>query len=216
MKFSTKKLVSIAMLCAVAYVVMMVGRIPIVLFLKYEAKDVIIAIGGFIYGPLTAFIISLIVSVVEMFTVSDTGWIGCVMNILSTCSFACVAVYIYKKNRTLMGAVGGLLAGCLLMVIVMLLWNYLITPIYMGYPREAVAEMLIPVFLPFNLLKGGLNATITMLLYKPVVSALRRGGFVESQDPGHIDRSQKIGVILITVVVLITCIFFALVLKGVI
>lgn len=115
-----------------------------------------------------------------------------------------------------MGAVGGLLAGCLLMVIVMLLWNYLITPIYMGYPREAVAEMLIPVFLPFNLLKGGLNATITMLLYKPVVSALRRGGFVESQDPGHIDRSQKIGVILITVVVLITCIFFALVLKGVI
>mgnify|MGYP000754796631 CR=1 FL=1 len=216
MKFSTKKLVSIAMLCAVAYVVMMVGRIPIVLFLKYEAKDVIIAIGGFIYGPLTAFIISLIVSVVEMFTVSDTGWIGCVMNILSTCSFACVAAYIYKKNRTLMGAVGGLLAGCLLMVIVMLLWNYLITPIYMGYPREAVAEMLIPVFLPFNLLKGGLNATITMLLYKPVVSALRRGGFVESQDPGHIDRSQKIGVILITVVVLITCIFFALVLKGVI
>ena len=216
MKFSTKKLVSIAMLCAVAYVVMMVGRIPIVLFLKYEAKDVIIAIGGFIYGPLTAFIISLIVSVVEMFTVSDTGIIGCVMNILSTCSFACVAAYIYKKNRTLMGAVGGLLAGCLLMVIVMLLWNYLITPIYMGYPREAVAEMLIPVFLPFNLLKGGLNATITMLLYKPVVSALRRGGFVESQDPGHIDRSQKIGVILITVVVLITCIFFALVLKGVI
>ena len=38
----------------------------------------------------------------------------------------------------------------------------------MGYPREAVAELLIPAFLPFNLLKGGLNAAITMLIYKPV------------------------------------------------
>ena len=42
----------------------------------------------------------------------------------------------------------------------------------MGYPREAVAELLIPVFLPFNLLKGGLNTGITLVLYKPVVSTL--------------------------------------------
>lgn len=102
MHFSTKKLVTVAMLCAIAYVVMLVGRIPIVLFLSYEAKDVIIAIGGFIYGPLTAFIISLIVSVVEMFTASDTGWIGCLMNILSSCSFACTAALIYKRKRTIM------------------------------------------------------------------------------------------------------------------
>ena len=123
--------------------------------------------------------------------------------------------FIYKKKRTIMGAVVGLLAGCLLMVVVMLLWNYLITPIYMGYPREAVAELLLPAFLPFNLLKGGLNATITILLYKPVVTALRRAGFVESEDPGHIGHSQKIGVVLVAVVVLVTCVFFALVLKGV-
>ncbi|SOY30602.1 hypothetical protein AMURIS_03333 [Acetatifactor muris] len=55
----------------------------------------------------------------------------------------------------------------------MLFWNYLITPVYMGYPREAVAELLIPVFLPFNLMKGGLNAAFTMILYKPVVTAFR-------------------------------------------
>ena len=59
------------------------------------------------------------------------------------------------------------------MVLIMLLWNYLITPVYMGYPREAVAELLIPVFLPFNLMKGGLNAAFAMILYKPVVTAFR-------------------------------------------
>ena len=61
------------------------------------------------------------------------------------------------------------------MVLVMLLWNYLIAPIYMGYPREAVVELLIPAFLPFNLIKGGLNAAITMIIYKPVVKALGNG-----------------------------------------
>ena len=59
------------------------------------------------------------------------------------------------------------------MVFVMLCWNYFIAPIYMGYPREAVAELLISAFLPFNLIKGGLNAGIAMILYKPAVSAFR-------------------------------------------
>lgn len=32
----------------------------------------------------------------------------------------------------------------------------------------AVAELLLPVFLPFNLLKGSLNTVLTLLIYKPV------------------------------------------------
>ena len=67
------------------------------------------------------------------------------------------------------------------MVSMMLLWNYLIAPIYMGYPRAAVAKLLLPVFLPFNLLKGGLNASVTMLLYKPVVTILRRSYLAEDR-----------------------------------
>lgn len=69
-------------------------------------------------------------------------------------------------------------AGCFTMICIMLLWNYLITLIYMGYPREAVVQLLLPAFLPFNLLKGGLNATFTFLLYKPVVHALSKTGLV--------------------------------------
>ena len=84
-----KKLVSMAMLCALAYLVMLVGRIPIVLFLKYDPKDIVIAIGGFLYGPMSAFLISAVVSVVEMVTVSDTGLWGLLMNVLSTCAFVC-------------------------------------------------------------------------------------------------------------------------------
>ena len=221
---NTKKLTTLAMLAALAYLIMVVGRIPMVLFLSYDPKDVIIAIGGFLFGPLEAFAISFVVSLIEMFTVSDTGIIGAVMNLVSTCSFACTAAIIYKKNHTLKGAIIGLLCGVVAMVVVMLLWNYLLTPIYMGYPREAVAAMLPTTFLPFNLIKGGLNAAITMLLYKPVVTTLRKAGLVPSSIARRDSQGSAAaagftmspGVILGSALVLVTCILFALVLAGII
>lgn len=153
MNSKTKKLTTVAMLCAITYVVMAVGRIPIVLFLKYDPSDVIVTLGGFIWGPMTSCIVSVVVAVIEMITVSETGILGCIMNIVQTLSFACTAAVIYKKKHTLSGAVIGLVSGWIISVFVMLLWNYLVTPLYMGYSREVVAEMLLPVFLPFNLLK---------------------------------------------------------------
>ena len=152
MNTRTKMLTSTAMLCAIAYIAVAACRIPVVLFLKYDPKDVIITLGGLIWGPMTSCFVSVIVSLIEMLTISETGILGCLMNILSTCSFACTTSLIYKKKHTLAGAVTGLFVGSLTMVVVMLLWNYLITPFYMGYPREAVARLLLPAFLPYNLL----------------------------------------------------------------
>ena len=172
MNSKTKKLTTVGMLCAIAYVATAIGRIPLVLFLKYDPKDIIIAISGLIFGPLTSFSVALIVSIVEMFTISENGILGFLMNVISSCSFACTASFVFKKKRNLSGVIIGLFCGWGCMVLVMMLWNYLITPIYMGYPRAAVVELLIPVFLPFNLIKGGLNAAITMILYKPIVTAL--------------------------------------------
>lgn len=214
MNGKTQKLTTAAMLCAIAYAAMVVGRIPVVLFLKYDPKDVIITLGGLIWGPLTSFSVSAIVSVIEMFTVSETGILGCIMNIVSTCSFACTASFIYKKKRTLSGAAIGLLAGSAAMVMVMLLWNYLITPLYMGYPREAVVELLLPAFLPFNLLKAGLNASFTFLLYKPVISALRKSGYVAAAS--HVNRKRPTGLILLATAIMITCILFILSMNGLI
>lgn len=214
MKFDTKKLVLLAMLSAVAFLMVAFIRIPVVLFLSYEPKDVIITIAGFLLGPLASFVISLVVSLIEMFTISDTGFIGAAMNLLSTCAFSCTAAYIYKKKHTLTGAVIGLVAGTVAMIITMLLWNYLITPLYMtGTSRADVAKMLLPVFLPFNALKAGFNSALTLMLYKPLVSALRKTRLVEA-NPGK--ASSKIGIYLLAGILLITCILFLLVLRGII
>lgn len=213
MNNQTKKITATAMLCALAYVAMAVGRIPVVLFLKYDPSDVIVTLGGFIFGPMTSCIISFILATIELVTVSDTGWIGWVMNVVQTLSFACVAAFIYKKKHTLSGAVIALASGWFVSTAVMMLWNYLVTPIYMGYPREAVVELLLPAFLPFNLLKGGLNASITFLLYKPVITVLRKAGFVETPATTSAKRFNW-GYAILAFLILVTCVLFVLSMNG--
>ena len=213
MKFSVKKMVTLAMMAAIAFIIVFIVRIPVVLFLKYEPKDVIITIGGFLFGPLEAFLISLVVSLVEMVSISDTGPIGALMNLLSTCSFACVAALIYKRKRTLRGAACGLALGSVAMIVVMLLWNWLITPMYMQVPRSAVEGMLLPVFLPFNALKAGLNSVLTVVLYKPLVTALRKLGLVERR--AHASEGSKLGFYLAAAAVLVSCVLGCLVMMGI-
>lgn len=215
---NTKKITVLAMLCAVAYIVVILAKmIPFgffVSFLKYDPKDVIIVIGGFIYGPISALLISVVVSFIEMFTISETGWIGFAMNVLSTCAFACTASFLYKKKHDLKGAVLGLCFGVVLMVIVMLLWNYFLTPIYMGYDRAVVGAMLPTVFLPFNLIKGCANAAITMLLYKPIIGSLRKAHLLPTASVGGAKSKFSPGVVLISLLVLASCVFAILIING--
>ena len=97
----------------------------------------------------------------------------------------------------------------------MLLWNYIITPIYFGMPRAAVAAILLPGILPFNLLKGCLNATITVLLYKPVVQGLRHAHLLPpSKTPGRMPVKRRLAVWLGALAVLAVCIVLILILHG--
>ena len=217
-KNKTHRLTLMAMFAALAYIVMLVGRFPIssVDFLKYDPKDVILVICGFILGPMPALLVTFVVSAIEMLTVSSTGIIGLIMNVLSSAGFACTAAFVYKKRHSLRGAAVGLVLGALVMTALMLLWNYFITPYYMGMPREAVAAMLVPVFLPFNLIKSALNAAIAMLVYKPVSRALRQIGLTEpvgGQAPG---KKSVMGEMLIAALVLVSCIFIVLIMRGII
>ncbi len=207
-----------AMLAAICYVIVAISSQmpPIVLFLKYDPKDVFIALGGLIWGPIMSVMVSVVVSVLEMFTISDTGWIGCIMNILSTCSFAVTASVIYRKKKDLTGAILGLLAGSVLMIGVMLLWNYLITPLYMqNVTREQIAGMLLPMFLPFNALKAGLNTGFTFLLYKPVTAALRKSHLLDTKPSKNAPKKKPVVLWLAAGLLILTCILLILVWKGI-
>ncbi len=213
----TKKMTALAILSALAFVTYLMIQIPIMPaapYLEYEPKDVIITIAGFIYGPLSAAIISIVVSFVEMLLTSTTGVIGFIMNVLSTCAFSCVAALVYRKKKTVSSAVIGLVLGGVAMTIVMILWNYLLTPLYLGVDRNDVIPMLLPVFGVFNVIKSSLNIGIILLVYKPIVSTLRKLNFI---DDGKDNKSKlNVGVLLLGLVILATTILIILVLKGII
>ncbi len=206
----------VAMFTAVSFVAVLLAKvIPNVAgFLSYEPKDAVIVIASFIFGPLTGVLISLLVSFIEMITISTTGPYGFLMNVVSTCAFVVPAAWLYKKDHSQKGAVLGLALGVAAMAIVMVIWNYVITPFYMGVPRETVAGMLATVFLPFNLVKGGINAALTLLLYKPIVGALRKAGLVEPTKNGQ-KGHFSLGFTLFSVAVLITFVLLFLVMIGV-
>jgi len=69
------------------------------------------------------------------------------------------------------------------------------------------------VFLPFNLLKAGLNSALVLFLYKPIVTALRKARLVEAHPQGK--GTSKIGIYLFAAVLLITCVVLILVIKGI-
>ena len=212
---NVKKMTTLGILSAMAIIVNILisfPMIPAVSFLRYDPKDIIIVIGGFIYGPFAVFIMSAICSVLELFYRGGTI-IDIIMNIIATCSFACVASVIYKKDHTRLGAIKGLVAGTITMTVTMLVWNYIVTPIYFGMPREAVVSILLPGILPFNLLKAGMNATITMLLYKPIVQILRHSNLVDKSD--HRDMLTK-GYLILGGFILVSIILVICVLQGVI
>ena len=167
------RMVMVALFCALAFAVMPLFRIN-VMFLTFDIKDAIITIGGLLFGPVAALIISAVTALLEFVTIGDTGVYGLLMDFVSSASFAVVAALIYRFRRDLLGAVIGLVAAVFAMTAVMLGMNLLVAPLFNpALDRATVTAMLPTLILPFNLTKAVLNAALVLILYKPVSIALR-------------------------------------------
>jgi len=177
MKFSTNKMVKISVLSALAIVLMLVVRFPLIpsaTYLEYDPADIPVLIGGFMYGPIAGLIITLIVSFIQAVTVSSgSGWIGFVMHVIATGTLVLVSSIIYKKIHTFKGAIISLIVGSLAMILVMIPSNLFFAPKF-GVPYEVVKASLAVTVIPFNLFKSIINSLLTMLLYKPLGRAFTK------------------------------------------
>ena len=87
----------------------------------------------------------------------------------------------------------------------------------MDTSREYVASILPTVFLPFNLLKGSLNAALSLLLYRPLVTGLRGARlFPKSTSTVSTKTSSKVLLWVIAPVVLVICVLAILAFNGII
>ena len=175
-RFSTAMIARLAMMTAVSLVLLMIVRIPFppAPFLVYDPADVPIYITSFAFGPVAGLIVTLIVCLIQAFMLGGDGLYGFLMHFVATGIVAVVIGLMYAKSKTKKRAIAALVTGVIVATAVMCVMNLIITPLYMGAPREAVIAMLPTAIIPFNLLKAGLNAVLTFILYKRVSGFLHR------------------------------------------
>ncbi len=189
--FTMHTIVGIAVFSALAFVVSMLIRVP-VQFLTFDAKDAIITIAAFIYGPIAAPIISLLAALIELVTISDTGIYGFLMNFISSATYSATASLIYGRFRSLNGALVGIYSAVIVTTAAMMGANILITPYFMKVSSDVVIALLPTLFLPFNFAKTLMNSAAVMLLYKPVTLALSRVGLISKRTDTRFTRSSII------------------------
>lgn len=180
-KKSVLQLTMIALFCALAYLCLFVFRIK-VSFLTFDAKDAVMTIGAMFFGPIAGLTMALLTTLLELITVSDTGFYGWLMNFLGSLSFIMPVSLLYAWRKKLPLAILGLVASIICMTFVMMLANLYITPLYLGVSRDTVVELIPTLLFPFNLTKAILNAGIVLVLYKPVSQSLHRAGLSKMQE----------------------------------
>lgn len=187
----TRRLTLTAVFAALAFAAIFVFRFNVT-FLTFDLKDSIITIAGLLLGPVVSATVSLLVAVLEFITVGDTGWYGFIMNFASSATFSVVCAVVYRYNKKLTGAIVALASGVVALVAVMLTLNLVVTPFYMGVPRSTVVEMLPTLLLPFNLIKGLVNATLVLILYKPVHKAMQAARLMsKTTAPEETDPTRR-------------------------
>ena len=81
----------------------------------------------------------------------------------------------YERKQTVAGAAAGMALGAVATLVVACGANIVITPIYTPTMTSAdVMAMIVPVLLPFNIIKVALNCAVTAVVYKPVSKLVSR------------------------------------------
>lgn len=171
-----KDIVLVSIFAAISLLLVAIIRFPIfpaAPFLEYDAADIPIFLITFALGSGYGILIVLVVSILQGLLFSGNGITGIIMHIAATGCFVLVAGNIYRFRRTFKGAVVANVAGVAAMTLVMFILNLIVTPLFLKVPLDVVIKML-PIIGLFNLLKGGINAFITMLLYKTVKKLIDR------------------------------------------
>ncbi len=168
--FAATTIAKLAMLSALAFAVTFLEFpiFPPASFLKLDFANVFVLIGGFMYGPVAAVIISLIKECLCLLK-SSTGGVGELANFIVTFSFVIVPTLVYRFKKGLPTVALTLAIGCVLQVAAGLLSNrYINFPLFMGEGALAAFEALWWYVLLFNLIKGVAVGLVTVLLYKRI------------------------------------------------
>ena len=153
-------------------------------FLEIHLDEIPALMAGFAYGPLSGFLVILVKTVVKL-PLTGTAGVGELADFIYSAVFVIPAAFIYKKHRTMKGALISLLVATGVQIVVSsTLTTFVMLDIYSilyHLPKAVILAMcqkinpavtnlglpfLLMVALPFNALKDVIVVAVTFLLYK--------------------------------------------------
>lgn len=192
---SVQWLVKVAVLGALATVLMLV-EFPLVFlapnFYKLDLSEIPVVIGAFALGPMAGVAIEAI-KILLNFAINgtETAGVGEIANFLIGCAYVVPAAIVYTVRKSRNGAVLGMAAGTVSVVLVGAVLNaYVLLPAY-AYAYHAPIEAFIAMgsainpaitdlttfilfaVVPFNLVKGLMISVIVFVIYKRVSPLLK-------------------------------------------
>ena len=205
----TKKITYSAMFAAIA-TVLMYFEVPLPFmppFLKMDLSGLVSILAAFMFGPLSAILITLVKDISHIFT-STSGGVGQVADFFMVSAFSIAASMAYRRFHTRKGAILGLSLGTLAMAVVGCFTNkYMLIPFYAQLmPIEDILPacsavnpligsldtyILFGAF-PFNLIKGAILSVITLLLYKRLSNFIKENTIFDKK-PAAVDKAPKMG-----------------------
>lgn len=158
--FTTRAMVTIGLLSALSYVLMLLESPPFIGFLRLELSDIPAIVGAFQFGPLAGVVVELIKNLIKAITASKTMGIGELANFIVSVAFVAPAAIIYRKLTSKNKSFLAFSFATISMTVVGFLMNYFVTiPIYAnlygGIENVLAAATMIP----------GINDKFTLVLY---------------------------------------------------
>lgn len=169
--------------------VLMLFKFPLPIapaFMTVDLSDVATLVSGFVLGPLSGVITVIIKNLINLIIQgTQTFYIGELSNTIVGSIFVYTAAKIYYRKKTKKTAIIGLILGVFSMTALATASNFfIIFPLYarvMGVELSAFVSMMPPnnyvnsflelilfAVIPFNIIKGMLNALVTVLIYKQI------------------------------------------------
>lgn len=192
--FSIERIARIGVLSALA-VILMLLEIPLPFlppFYKIDCSEVVVLLGGFALGPLSAMLIEAFkILLFMLFKPTETAFVGELANFIIGCSFTIPAALMYKMHKTQKQAMMGMMVGTLIMVVVGGLMNaFVLLPTYASVFHLPIDELIamgtsvnasitdLTTFIlfattPLNIIKGVICSGIVFVIYKRVSPFLK-------------------------------------------
>lgn len=192
-KTNVRAITVTAIMSALGAVLMMIEfPIPIIpSFIKLDFSELPALITSFAYGPGWGILVCLIKNVIHLFFGTTMG-IGEASNFIIGAIFVGVAGIIYKKNKNKKSALISCLIASAVMAVFSVFSNYFVVyPLYikvLGMTEEMIVGMYTAILpaadnlfkailifnLPFNFVKGLINALLCFVLYKRLSPVLKK------------------------------------------